>query len=262
MCDAYKKEVETCIAEIKTLGCKVRYSCIGFSASHDAVQMNQIARSGTEQGNFIFVDTKNDDYPVKIAEALGESFDIAQGSDSTVKFRIENTQEDYKILAPCIILKTQIDVNCSFQQVLKTALINQFLKVTVVTKKAEHECEFQLETNEEPQTEMLIKARLKLNQKRLFDYIQDFQKKPSAERKTIYDVIMAVAKHIDQEHDVILQIKDEAVRTDMKEVFIQFKNQITTMSNALNKYKEDLDNRTLAELNDAAYKFSTFALLT
>ena len=76
---------------------------IGFSRNHDAVMMNKIANAGTEQGNFCYVDTGFNDYKEKIAEALDDSFNIALGSDSSVKFRIENQQENYTCVNPADI---------------------------------------------------------------------------------------------------------------------------------------------------------------
>lgn len=72
--------------------------------------MNQIANSGTDQGNFTFVDTQFNDFPQRIAEALGDSFDMALGSDSAVKFRIENQQEDYTVMSPAEISYTNAEV--------------------------------------------------------------------------------------------------------------------------------------------------------
>ena len=40
-------------------GLKSRFLAIGFSRDHDAVFMNRIANFGTEQGNFIFIDSYN-----------------------------------------------------------------------------------------------------------------------------------------------------------------------------------------------------------
>ena len=62
---------------------------------------------------------------------------------------------------------------------------------------------------------MLIKARLEHNKKRLFDYIQDLQKKPLAERKKIYDEIRALDKQIDQNQYSVIKIKDKSIRTDL-----------------------------------------------
>ena len=38
-------------------GLKSRFLSVGFSMNHDAVFMNKIANFGSEQGNFVFIDT-------------------------------------------------------------------------------------------------------------------------------------------------------------------------------------------------------------
>ena len=38
-------------------GLKSRFLTVGFSRAHDAVFMQRIAQFGTEQGNYIFIDT-------------------------------------------------------------------------------------------------------------------------------------------------------------------------------------------------------------
>ena len=65
--------------------------------------MNQIANFGSENGNFIFVDTNVADYEDAIEEALGDSFDIALGGNSAVKLRIENQAGDFKLVNPAEI---------------------------------------------------------------------------------------------------------------------------------------------------------------
>ena len=102
---------------------------------------------------------------------------------------------------------------------------------------------------------MLIKARLEFNKKRLFDYIQDLQKKSLAERKAIYKEITSLDKSIDEDQALVMKIKDKSTRTDLMETFVFFKNQITNIYSVMKKDAyENLDNMTLATLNDAAYK--------
>ena len=95
--------MEATMKKITQKNCKVRYMSIGFSRNHDAAMMNKIANAGTEQGNFQYVDTGCNDYKEKITEALDDSFNIALGSDSSVKFRIENQQEKYTCINPAEI---------------------------------------------------------------------------------------------------------------------------------------------------------------
>ena len=44
---------------------------------------------------------------------------------------------------------------------------------------------------------MLIKAKLQLQKKKLFDLVQELQKKNKAERKKIYELIQKMDKQID-----------------------------------------------------------------
>ena len=82
--------------------------CIGFSEYHNAVQMNQIANFGSERGNFMYVPTQHGDSEQKITEALGESFDIALGSNSAIKFKIGQETAKYEIICPAEINYTAI----------------------------------------------------------------------------------------------------------------------------------------------------------
>ena len=77
--------------------------------------------------------------------------------------------------------------------------MNELLQVTIVTKTGEFTCKVSVEGAQKPKPEMLIKARLEFNKKRLFDYIQELQKKSLAERKVIYKEITALDKSMDED---------------------------------------------------------------
>lgn len=166
----YARELLAVAKQIQTLaGLKTQYMSIGFSQQHDAAQMNQIANFGSDQGNFMFVNTDVAEYQAKITEALGDSLDIALGSNSAVKFRIENQQEKYESVSPAAInyvvvvgqdahdgeqqeededmeALTQCEVLVTVQQIQKTALLNDLLTVTMLTKSGEHECSIKVDT--------------------------------------------------------------------------------------------------------------------
>ena len=138
--------------------------------------MNEIANAGSDQGNFIYVETQNNDFHQKITDALGDSFDIAMGSDSAVKFRVENAQEDYKEIKPAEISyvavekiegdnqeerkdgnneeekddeemdEPEVAVLVTVQQIQKTKLVNELLTITMVTKSSEYDCKVKVET--------------------------------------------------------------------------------------------------------------------
>ncbi len=43
-----------------------RFLTIGFTSSHDALFLNEIAKAGTELGNFYYIDVSQPGYPDKI----------------------------------------------------------------------------------------------------------------------------------------------------------------------------------------------------
>ena len=59
----YRDELQDVAMQIKNYaGLTTRFMSIGFSRNHDAKQMNQIANFGSDQGNFMYVDTDGQDY--------------------------------------------------------------------------------------------------------------------------------------------------------------------------------------------------------
>ncbi len=54
-----------------------RYLTLGFSRDHDAVFLNKIAQSGSEMGNFFFIDTQKEGYVEDVKENLKSSLSMA-----------------------------------------------------------------------------------------------------------------------------------------------------------------------------------------
>ena len=65
-----KSVIDTSFNKLKTFLKKEqitsRFLTIGFTGSHDAAFLNQIAKSGSELGNFFYVNTDQSDYPEQI----------------------------------------------------------------------------------------------------------------------------------------------------------------------------------------------------
>ena len=67
-------------------GLKSRFLTVGFSRDHDAVFMRRIARFGTEQGNYIFIDTYERNWQEELNKSLLDSMDMAVESHGKFKF--------------------------------------------------------------------------------------------------------------------------------------------------------------------------------
>lgn len=61
-----------------------RYLTLGFSRDHDAVFLNKIAQSGSEMGNFFFIDTQKEGYVDDVKENLKNSLSMAQAEDGLI----------------------------------------------------------------------------------------------------------------------------------------------------------------------------------
>lgn len=71
--------------------------CLGLSKYHDAAFLNDIAKSGSNQGNFIYIDTTQQNFEQELTEALQNSLGMAVSSALSKKFKIagkiESAQE-------------------------------------------------------------------------------------------------------------------------------------------------------------------------
>ena len=77
-----------------------RYLTLGFSRDHDAVFLNKIAQSGSEMGNFFFIDTQKAGYVEDVKESLSSSLSLAaQAEDGLLmKFLSAATKTTEKIV--------------------------------------------------------------------------------------------------------------------------------------------------------------------
>ena len=73
--DKLKKTLKDQIADF-------RFFCLGFSAGHDANLLSQIARSGSDLGNFVYIADDSQNKYLDMKNACVQIFDLVPGSDS------------------------------------------------------------------------------------------------------------------------------------------------------------------------------------
>lgn len=69
-------------------GSDLRFFCLGFSAGHDAQLLGQIARSGTDLGNFVYISDESQNKYADMKKALVDIFDLVPG-DNSIKADIQ-----------------------------------------------------------------------------------------------------------------------------------------------------------------------------
>jgi len=95
------KELDEALAEMKSKLSLIpnltsRFLTIGFSQNHDAVFLNKITKSGSELGNFFFIDTSKNEYTEEVKRCLSESLDIAMEDGNQIKFEFKNDLFQHK----------------------------------------------------------------------------------------------------------------------------------------------------------------------
>ena len=90
--------------------------------------------------------------------------------------------------------------------------------------------DIQYDAVQDPQPEILLKAKLQFAKKRMFDFIQKLQQKNRDERQVIYTQIKSIDEDIDQAQSVIQKVRDKELRTKLMEEFVLFKQQAAAVA--------------------------------
>ena len=115
--------------------------------------------------------------------------------------------------------------------------------------------DIQYDAVQDPQPEILLKAKLQFAKKRMFDFIQKLQQKNRDERQVIYTQIKSIDEDIDQAQSSIQKVRDKELRTKLMEEFVLFKQQAAAVARIMGQdTREQIDNLLIAQLNDVAYK--------
>ena len=75
--------------------------CIGFRPEHDAALLNEMAQSGSQMGNFIYVDTYLPGYEKLIDDALKDSLSMATDDFGKPRMQVRNPNSSFRILNNC-----------------------------------------------------------------------------------------------------------------------------------------------------------------
>ena len=85
-----------------------RYLTLGFSRDHDAVFLNKIAQSGSEMGNFFFIDTHKAGYVDDVKENLSSSLSMAGQAEDGLLMKL--ISEASKTVEKLVLAKSPIFV--------------------------------------------------------------------------------------------------------------------------------------------------------
>ena len=219
-------------------GLRSRFLSVGLSRDHDAVFMNRIANFGSEQGNFTFIDSRLEGWREKMSQSLLDSLEIALESFSKVRFAIKNEaeghaeevkaeiqyvkqnnqnqterdqqpqQEEIQEEIKSVVEENDVnmeeenifDILISYQGVIRQSILTDQLRLKLITQAGgEEDLSIDFETVQEPKPQLMIKAKLQFAKRRVFDCIQELQKKGQQERQAIYQQVKQIDSQIEQD---------------------------------------------------------------
>ena len=151
--------------------------------------------------------------PQQEAAASESNEDMKEESKEEEKKEEEKKEEDEIVF----------DIRLTHQAVVEQTMLTEQLLLKLVVNGVEHDIDLDFETVQDPAAEMILRAKLEFNQKRMFDFIQELQKKGRAERMEIYQRIKQIDEACEQDHAMLRTVKDKDVRTQLMESFLKFK---------------------------------------
>lgn len=73
--------------------------CIGVSSDHDATLLNSLTQAGSQQGNFIFIDERQDDKLAKIINSLTDSIKMAVDNSSRPRITLKGDKTEFTLMS-------------------------------------------------------------------------------------------------------------------------------------------------------------------
>lgn len=270
-------EVESELANLKGfLNAKEissRFFTIGLSSEHDAVLLSKIAQTGSDLGNFFFVDYNEENetrnYKDVIKECLVKTFEMGVPGKSllaTILYGetskrvhlapVENGQEESKedakevedhpinpVYNASIVLESLPDGQLEIQ--LMGPDVSLFIEPVEV---------------ENPDLEMALNTEINIINKVFFDYIQRVvnQKSLTAEQaRPIYEKIQVLDQRVSDMITEAFKLKNRKIRKEVVQSCQTFKDKCNTVIETLREVvvnNKTMDLVKIAKLNDLAYK--------
>lgn len=237
---------------LEVLGVRFRFFCIGFSQYHDANLLGQIARSGNEIGNFVYIKEDSPEFKTEIGAALNQAFELAPGSNSLLARIFEKSENGYETQTR-LSLKEGHNNTYSAQVTVPLKVVESGISVDLG-----FEC-YDVQTIEKPELE----GQEKMNQLLYFYNIQLFELITKASSETskealsqIYEECKAIDSKLNQTYIETLKIKDKQERKKIFEPIQNIKPKIVGLIKYIRSKMlgERMSNDFIASLNQMAYQ--------
>ena len=241
--------------------------CLGLSKYHDAAFLNEIAKSGSNQGNFIYIDTTKHNFEQELTEALQSSLGMAVSMAQSKKFhiagKVESTKEVYFNQDGDIVSGkddwTSMQISCSVlaksKDFTRDSIIGLQLSKDVLQLTVRN---FSTKAASELPVDKRLSLEINVINQEVFDLIEKIQSKIQRDEKESalkkLDEINASLndKYVDCMGVKGNKIAKKALMTSIQECRERLSKVISELRNVQDL--SNLSNTAVANLYDAAYK--------
>ncbi|CDW75354.1 UNKNOWN [Stylonychia lemnae] len=278
--EVIEKSLQNLKAYLQKNNLNSRFLTVGFTSSHDAPFLNRISNTGSELGNFFYINTDTGDYSQQIQECLSQSVSMAGRQDglalniSSHAFELKqklNLQKNYVIEESKenedgdgdaeMNEEIKMDDNANellefSEQIIIREGALQDLRGELVFGKKTINITFELVHVENPPAEVLSRAQIKYINKLIFETVQEIQSDIKVRTHTeLLEYIMNLDKELDSFVESSMKIKDRDLRKVIMEEIGECKDKTSKVMEVLRASTGGrINNVQIAQLNDLAYK--------
>jgi hypothetical protein len=242
-----------------------RFFTIGLSSDHDTVLLSRIATTGSELGNFFFVDYSEEsstrNYKDVIKECLIKTFDLGiPGNSLQVELTFNDVVKRMNLVPPEEVKKDPEE--CKDKVYRGNVILEQLPEGQIEIRLIAQETSIFCEPSElqNPNLDKVLKTEIDLINKIFFDLIQNVVNVPNLtveESKAIYEKVQKLDERVSEMITEGFKVKNREVRKAVIQSCQNFKDKCLTVYETLREVivnKKTLDLSKIAKLNDLAYK--------
>jgi uncharacterized protein YegL len=229
-----------------------RFLCIGFSQNHDANLLGEIARAGSDLGNFEYIHESSENLKDEIKEALKQAFALAPGASSLVGRVYEEAENGYDV-------KIRLLRNEGSENEFSSKMVFALNILKEKQLKLELECgTYEIETVEVPpeNAEEGIDKMTYFFNNHVFQLITQAQIESSKEKLLIlFEEVKELDQNLNKSYIEGLKIKNRDERKKRLQPIHDIKAKISKLVHFLRDKQLDksVSNDFIASLNAMAY---------
>ena len=188
--------------------------------------------------------------PLKL-QFTNELFQFTEAHRVDVNFLYEEESKEEALAVSGVTL--------TVQTIMKTSVLDGDISIDLLAQvnKETKKLSLQLEKTlvENPEHDVVLKARLQCANRQIFDLIQSVQNQDAQRRKIAYEDLKNLDRDIDLYMEDAMKIKNREIKRELMDQALDCKRKVAKVIEILRGcLTSSISNLQIAQLNDCAYK--------